>query len=127
VKVDVEQKREYIAVDLGAESGRVTLGSVSAEKISLAEVHRFSNGPIKTAKGLRWDFDKLFSEVKRGIGEAIKQSDGEVSGISVDSWGVDFGLLGEDCQPIYNPHRNAAPHGGNLSRLATCKLFTNIF
>ena len=100
----MEHEKRYIAVDLGAESGRVMLGSVSAERISLWEVHRFSNGPIETAEGLRWDFEKLFAEVKRGIGEAIGQSDGEVSGMAVDSWGVDFGLLGADGRLIENPY-----------------------
>jgi len=89
----VEHEKRYIAVDLGAESGRVMLGAVSGDGLSLREAYRFSNGPIETAEGLRWDFEKLFSEVKRGIGGAIKQSDGEVSGMAVDSWGVDFGLL----------------------------------
>jgi len=100
----VEQKREYIAVDLGAESGRVMLGSVSAERISLWEAYRFSNGPIETAEGLRWDFDKLFSEAKTGIAEAVKQSEGQISGMAVDSWGVDFGLLGADGRLIENPY-----------------------
>lgn len=100
----MEQKREYIAVDLGAESGRVMLGRVSTGRLSLQEVHRFTNGPIETAEGLRWDFDKLFSEAKTGIAEAIKQSEGQISGIAVDSWGVDFGLLGEDGRLVENPY-----------------------
>lgn len=104
IKVDVEQKREYIAVDLGAESGRVMLGAVSNDRLSLREVYRFSNGPGGGGQSLRWDFDKLFSQVKGGISEAIKQSDGEISGISVDSWGVDFGLLGADGRLIENPY-----------------------
>jgi rhamnulokinase len=99
----VEQKREYIAVDLGAESGRVMLGAVSTGRLSLQEVHRFTNGPTETAEGLRWDFNKLFSAVKTGIAKAVKQSDGQISGIAVDSWGVDFGLLGANGQLIENP------------------------
>jgi sugar (pentulose or hexulose) kinase len=100
----VEHEKGYIAVDLGAESGRVMLGAVSEDGLSLREAYRFSNGPIETAEGLRWDFDKLFSEVRRGIGEAIGQSDGDVLGISVDGWGVDFGLLGADGRLVGNPY-----------------------
>jgi len=66
------QVKKYIAVDLGAESGRVMLGSVSAEKVVLEEIHRFSNGPVKEDGSLRWDFKKLLSEIKTGIGKAAK-------------------------------------------------------
>jgi rhamnulokinase len=96
--------KKYIAVDLGAESGRVMLGSVSAKGISLEEVHRFSNGPIEENSSLHWDFDRLLSEVKTGIKKAAKEAGAEVAGIGVDSWGVDFGLLGADGKLIENPY-----------------------
>ena len=67
------EAKKYIAVDLGAESGRVMLGSISADKLTLEEVHRFSNGPIEEAGTLRWDFERLLSEIKTGIGKAAKQ------------------------------------------------------
>jgi len=102
--IDMKQGRQYIAVDLGAESGRVMLGTVLGNKLGLKEVYRFSNGPIEEDLSLRWDFDKLFSEVKTGIAKAIKRSNGEVSGIGVDSWGVDYGLLGQDGRLIENPY-----------------------
>ncbi len=100
----MEQEKRYIAVDLGAESGRVMLGTVGGNKLDLQEVYRFSNGPIEEGASLRWDFDELFSEVKTGIAKAIKQSDGEVSGIGVDSWGVDCGLVGENGRLVENPY-----------------------
>ncbi|UCF44250.1 MAG: rhamnulokinase [Planctomycetota bacterium] len=100
----MEQERRYIAVDLGAESGRVMSGTVGGKKVGLEEVYRFSNGPIKEGASLRWDFDKLFSEVTSGIVKAIKRSDGEVSGIGVDSWGVDYGLLGGDGWLLEKPY-----------------------
>ena len=96
--------KQYIAVDLGAESGRVMLGTVSADKLSLREVHRFLNGPIEEDGSLRWDFNRLFSEVKTGLAKAISKSNGEVAGIAVDSWGVDFGLLDEQGELIENPY-----------------------
>jgi sugar (pentulose or hexulose) kinase len=98
------EAKKYIAVDLGAESGRVMLGSVSADKLALEEVHRFGNGPIEEAGTLRWDFERLLSEIKTGIGKAVKQAVGDISGIGVDSWGVDFGLLDADGKLIEKPY-----------------------
>lgn len=96
--------REYIAVDLGAESGRVMLGSVSEDKLALEEIHRFSNGPIKENSSLRWDFDRLLCEIKTGISKTVKKAGGDVAGIGVDSWGVDFGLIGVDGKLLENPY-----------------------
>jgi sugar (pentulose or hexulose) kinase len=100
----MEQQKRYIAVDLGAESGRIMLGTVSSDKLRLQEIYRFGNGPIEEQTGLKWDFDKLFSQVKTGIARAIKQSNGEISGIAVDSWGVDYGLLDENGELMENPY-----------------------
>ena len=98
------QVKKYIAVDLGAESGRVMLGSVSDDKIALEEIHRFSNGPVEERGSLRWDFDKLLSEVKTGISKAVKKAGTQVWGIGIDSWGVDFGLLDVDGKLVENPY-----------------------
>ncbi len=95
--------RTYIAVDLGAESGRVMLSTVSDEKLTLEEIHRFGNGPVEVEGPLRWDFAKLFGNIKDGIGRAVKQA-GPVSGIAVNSWGVDYGLLGADGQLLEMPY-----------------------
>jgi sugar (pentulose or hexulose) kinase len=96
--------RKYIAVDLGAESGRVMLGSVSANKVLLEEIHRFGNGPIEENVSLRWDFKKLLFEIKAGIAKATKAAGAQVWGIGIDSWGVDFGLLDTDGKLIENPY-----------------------
>ncbi len=98
------KKASYIAVDLGAESGRVMLGRIADGRLSLEQIHRFSNGPVEGQKALQWDFDRLLSEIKIGIGQAVKKADGKVRGIGVDTWGVDFGLLGADGQLIERPY-----------------------
>jgi len=103
-KLLMAEVKKYIAVDLGAESGRVMLGSVSADKVALEEVHRFINKPLEENGTLRWDFQKLFSEVKAGISKGVKQAGTQVWGIGVDSWGVDFGLLDGDGRLIENPY-----------------------
>ena len=96
--------KSYIAVDLGAESGRVMLGRVSGETLELEEAHRFSNGPIKENDSLRWDFPRLLSEIKAGIRKAVERADGQAACIGVDSWGVDFGLLDENGKLLENPY-----------------------
>ncbi len=98
------QSKSYIAVDLGAESGRVMLAALDAEKLSLREIHRFPNGPIQQDGSMRWDFKQLCAAIKTGIGQAARQAGGEVSGIAVDSWGVDFGLIDKSGKLIENPY-----------------------
>jgi len=95
---------EYIAVDLGAESGRVMLGAVQNGILGMLEVHRFENAPIREDGALKWDFRNILSEVKKGISAAVRKSEGKVSGIGVDSWGVDYGLLGSDGELLENPY-----------------------
>jgi len=96
--------RQYIAVDLGAESGRVILGTVAADKLELEEKYRFGNGALQEKGTLRWDFKQLFGEVCNGITETIKSTQGKIAGIAVDSWGVDFGLLDGAGHLIENPY-----------------------
>jgi len=100
----MSQKADYIAVDLGAESGRVMLGRIADDRLTLEQIHRFANGPVEQAGTLRWDFDRLLTEIKTGIGQAAKAADGEVRGIGVDTWGVDFGLLGADGKLLERPY-----------------------
>jgi rhamnulokinase len=107
----------YIAVDLGAESGRVMLGRVAEGRLSLEQIHRFGNGPVEEAGTLRWDFDRLLSEIKAGIGRAAKQAGDSVGGIGVDTWGVDFGLLGADGELLEKPyHYRDSRTNGMLDR-----------
>jgi sugar (pentulose or hexulose) kinase len=94
----------YIAVDLGAESGRVMLGRIADGRLTLEQIHRFGNGPVEQEGTLRWDFQELLTEIKTGIGKAAKAADGKVAGIGVDTWGVDFGLLGADGRLLENPY-----------------------
>ncbi len=99
------QERWYIAVDLGAESGRVMRGTVTPEKLELTECHRFANGPVEGKDGsLRWDFDSLFGQIRQGIRKAVAECPGKISGIAVGSWGVDFGLIGADGKLLENPY-----------------------
>lgn len=102
----------YAAIDLGAESGRVVLGSVSDRKLELTELHRFPNGPVRTLDELHWDTLRLWSEMKIGVGLAARQA-GQLQGVGIDTWGVDFGLLGKGDTLLGNPfhYRDARTDG----------------
>lgn len=92
----------FAAVDLGAESGRVILGAVSDDKLELTELHRFPNGPVRILDELHWDTLRLWAEMKQGVGQAVAQA-GELKGIGVDTWGVDYGLFGQGDALLGNP------------------------
>jgi rhamnulokinase len=101
----------YLAVDLGAESGRVVLGRFDGGHVSLEEIHRFPNLPVRLPDGLHWDVLRIFSEIKEGLAKAVRGE--EIEGIGVDSWGVDFGLLDRDGALVSNPyhHRDSRTEG----------------
>jgi len=86
------RQASYIACDLGAESGRVLLGTLAENRLSLEEIHRFPNGPVSIGATLRWDVLRIFEELKLGIKMAAGYG-ASVAGISCDSWGVDYVLL----------------------------------
>ncbi|HEX9783957.1 MAG TPA: rhamnulokinase family protein [Opitutaceae bacterium] len=82
-------KKHYIACDLGAESGRVILGSLADGKLALREVHRFPTGAARIRGSLRWDVLRIFEELKTGL-RLVASSGVPVASLSVDSWGVDY-------------------------------------
>lgn len=85
--------KNYLAIDIGASSGRHILGRVEAGKIVLEEVYRFDNSQIRKDGHDCWDIDKLVESVKAGIDAALAK--GAVDSIGIDTWGVDFVLLDE--------------------------------
>jgi rhamnulokinase len=97
------EKYHYIAIDVGAENGRVMLTTLEDGKLDIHQMYRFSNGPVKEDGSLRWDFERLFAEIKTGLKETFSvQSD--IISIGVDTWGVDFGLLDANGRLIENPY-----------------------
>jgi rhamnulokinase len=86
--------KNYLAIDIGASSGRHILGSVRDGKITLEEVYRFENGQTVKNGHDCWDLGRLVESVKAGIDAAL--SKGPVESIGIDTWGVDFVLLDKD-------------------------------
>lgn len=85
----------YLAVDLGAESGRTIVGRFDGNTLTLEETHRFANGPVRVLDTLHWPVLGLWQEIKNGIAKSVQQS-GVPRSIGVDTWGVDYGLVWED-------------------------------
>lgn len=94
----------FLALDLGAESGRAMLGKLADATLALEEIHRFPNQPVSLRTGFYWDTLRLFHEITQGIGIARRDRHVELNGIGVDTWGVDFGLIGSDGSLVDNPH-----------------------
>lgn len=96
-------KRHIIAIDLGASSGRAILGTLDGT-LELREIHRFPNAGVEDGAGtLRWDFDRLWANIREGIRLAAESAPGPVSSIGVDTWGVDYGLLDAEGRLIEPP------------------------
>lgn len=93
-----------LAIDLGATSGRVMLGELEAGVLTLEELHRFANTPVQLPTGFYWDTLRLFHEIRRGLAIAGRERRLKIDAIGVDTWGVDFALLGEDGALVDNPH-----------------------
>ena len=99
---------EFLAVDLGATSGRVAIGRVNSGSISLDVVHRFLHEVIPQEDGsLLWDWDLILTEVLSGLREAVKQSD-PIS-LAVDSWAVDYGFISPTHQYLPPVHAYRDP------------------
>jgi len=94
----------YLACDLGAESGRVMLGTIDGGKVSLEELHRFPNGPVKRDGALHWNIESLFTGLKAGLRKAAARQL-PIASISTDSWGVDYVLYdaqGKMMSPVWH-------------------------
>ena len=94
-------KRYYLAIDIGASSGRHILGYMHEGKMKIEEIHRFENGMMDVDGSKCWDTEKLFDEIKLGMKKCKEIGKVPVS-VSVDTWGVDFVLIGKDGKRLGN-------------------------
>ncbi len=94
-------KKRVLAFDYGASSGRAIIGTFDGEKITLEEVHRFSNDPVIIGDTMYWDTLRLFHEMKQGMVKA--KLAGGFDSIGIDTWGVDFGMIDKGGRLLENP------------------------
>ncbi len=85
--------KNFLAFDLGASSGRGIVGGFAEGKLTLTEVHRFTNGPVERDGSLYWDFPSLVAELKTGLARALAVEP-RLDGIGIDTWGVDYVFFG---------------------------------
>jgi rhamnulokinase len=94
---------KFVAVDLGASSGRLMVGLWDGRRFVLEELHRFSNGGVSVQGSIDWDVLRLWSEIQSGLTKYRTKFGGSPAGIGVDAWGVDFGLLDKRGRLLGNP------------------------
>jgi rhamnulokinase len=119
--------RTFVGIDLGAESGRVVAGTFDGGRIRLDELHRFPNGPVDQGGTLRWDVERLWAEISKGL-QAASAFD-PVASVGVDSWAIDFGLLSKagellDLPYHYRDRRTDGVMARAFSRVPREELFT---
>ncbi|NUU15992.1 rhamnulokinase [Cellulomonas humilata] len=105
----------FAAVDLGASSGRVIVGTIEGggdAHVDLHEVNRFPNGPVRVGGALHWDVLGLYRGILDGLRAATREV-GALDGVGIDSWAVDYGLLDADGELLGNPfhYRDARTDG----------------
>ena len=110
-----QKTKSVLAFDFGASSGRAMRCTYDGEKISMQEIHRFTNDPVTVQGTMYWDVLRLYHEIKQGL---IKSKEyGGAESVAVDTWGVDFCLIGKDGRMLENPvHYRDARTAGMLER-----------
>ena len=105
--------RIYLAIDLGAESGRVVAGLWNGKTLRLEEVHRFPNGPVYLGDSLRWDVVRLWAEIENGLTLAARKYGKSIVSVGADTWGVDYVLLDRHDEMLGQPYayRDARTNG----------------
>ncbi len=93
----------YVAIDLGASSGRHLVGLFDGRRLTLEEIHRFENGPVAAAGHLHWNVLGLWQNVLAGMRAASAKHGERIASVAVDTWGVDFGLVSKNDELLGNP------------------------
>ena len=104
----MDQKKYFFAVDLGATSGRTIIGSIDEGQFHLEEITRFPNNLIEQGGHFYWDIYALYFEIIRGLKEVAQRGLG-ITSIGIDTWGVDFVMIGDDGAILRNPRAYRDP------------------
>ncbi|MFB3891076.1 MAG: rhamnulokinase family protein [Phycisphaerae bacterium] len=124
-------KKAYLAFDLGAESGRAMLGVLDGGKLEFHELHRFANIPRRLPSGLHWNLLDLWGNLLEGLRKAAshcRDNGLELASLGVDTWGVDYGLLGKSGELLALPHayrdeRNIAASEKAIAKLGRERIY----
>ncbi len=114
--------RVYLAVDLGAESGRVIAGRFDGRTVQLDELHRFPNGPVSVAGTRRWDVLRLWSDIQEGLTLAARKYGPRIVSVGVDTWGVDYVLLSRHDEILGQPYNYRDPRTQGIMQQAFTRL-----
>lgn len=114
----MKQTSNYLALDLGAESGRAIVGRLQDDKLELTPIHRFPNDPVRVLDGYYWDVLRLFAEMQQGLLIYRNQYGSDLDGIGIDTWGVDYGLLDKNGALIGNPRNYRDPRTDGMLQAA---------
>ena len=102
--------QQFLAFDFGAESGRAILGTLlDREKLELKEIHRFPTGQLKIDKHYYWNIFRLYEEVIFSLQKCVNEEDVIPQSVGVNTWGVDFGLVGKDGSLLRIPYAYRDP------------------
>jgi rhamnulokinase len=120
----------YLAIDLGAESGRTIVGTLKDARLTLTETQRFTNNPVHLHNGLHWDVLRIWSDIKTGIATSAMKFNKKLDAIGLDTWAVDFSLLDKNGALLSNPfHYRDTRTDGMLDeafkRLSRADIFSN--
>lgn len=111
----------YVAVDIGASSGRLMLAELKNDKLNMKEMHRFKNGFINEDGHDRWDIDHLIHEIFVGL-EKIKKAGYDDVSLGIDTWAVDYVLVGKDGKKLQDPTSYRDSRTANSIKELTAKV-----
>jgi len=97
-------KAKLLAIDMGAESGRAVYGSLNDDSLTLEEIHRFLNTPVRIFDNLYWDVLQMHKEMKQSLEIFVQKHGSSLDGIGFDNWGVDYALVGKDNSILGAPY-----------------------
>jgi rhamnulokinase len=118
--MNVEQV--FLAIDLGASSGRVVAGVCENDRLSLVELHRFPCESVDLPSGSHWNFPAILTSIKKGLRVALKAYGDRVVSLGVDTWGVDYGLINEQGDLLGLPFQYRDRRTDGMMAVATDRL-----
>ncbi|HMQ33610.1 MAG TPA: rhamnulokinase family protein [Chloroflexaceae bacterium] len=112
----------FLAVDIGASSGRVILARWDGRQFALEELHRFWNGPLEEGGHLHWEAGRLWREIQAGLAAYARRDAAPLAGIGIDTWAVDYGLLDAEGRLLGNPFHYRDPRTAGMPALVDAQI-----